>query len=63
MSGHDTFIEPVPVPGWTLHRPTCSCGWSGDIVRIRPFATDQVNEHLASETPTNIFVQPALFDL
>ena len=62
--GHRTRIEPVPVPEWTLHRPACSCGWAGDIVRTHPLAADQVDEHLADEHPnTTPVAQPALFDL
>lgn len=54
---HRTRIEEVPVPDWTLHRPRCTCGWDGDIVRTRAYATDQVTEHLAEATHE----QPALF--
>ena len=60
--GHRTQIWPVPVPEWTLHRPACSCGWEGDIVRTRPLAADQVEEHLADEHPNTDVEQPALFD-
>lgn len=60
--GHRTRIEPVPVPEWVLHRPECSCGWAGDIVRTRPLARGQVEEHLADEHPNTIPAQPALFD-
>ena len=63
--GHRTQVHPVPVPEWTLHRPVCSCGWEGDVVRTRPLAVDQVEEHLADEHPNtddNVVEQPALFD-
>lgn len=60
--GHRTTIRPVPVPEWTLHRPACSCGWAGDIVRTHPLAVDQVDEHLADFDPVPV-AQPALFDL
>lgn len=60
--GHRTTIRPVPVPEWVLHWPQCSCGWRGDIVRTRPVAQDQVDEHLAEHTDIPA-AQPALFDL
>ena len=62
--GHRTTIRPVPVPEWTLHRPVCSCGWAGDIVRTRQLAADQVEEHLADEHPStdDNVEQPTLFD-
>ena len=64
MTHHLIEIRPVPVPEWTLHWPLCICGWTGDIVRTRPLAQDQVAEHLASEHPdTTPVAQPALFDL
>lgn len=65
MSEHRITIRPVPVPEWTLHWPVCSCGWVGDVLRTRPLAADQVDEHLAEEHPedTDTAAQPALFDL
>ncbi len=60
MSGHHPDIRPVPVPDWVLYRPVCSCGWTGDIVRTRPFAEDQVDEHLAASAPQTRVEQPAL---
>jgi hypothetical protein len=59
VRSHRPDVLPVRVPEWTLHRPTCSCGWTGDTVRTRAFADDQVNEHLAATTDTAV-VQPAL---
>ncbi|RKR98979.1 hypothetical protein DFP74_6700 [Nocardiopsis sp. Huas11] len=58
---HRTRIEPVPVPEWTLHQPRCSCGWRGDLLRTRPLAADQADEHLAEEHPATETEQPALF--
>ena len=60
--GHRTTIHPVPVPEWTLHRPQCSCGWAGDIVRTRPLAVDQGEAHLADEHPNTDVEQPTLFE-
>jgi hypothetical protein len=59
---HRIEIRPVPVTAWTLHQPRCECGWSGDIVRTRPLAADQADEHLAEHHPDDDVVQPALFD-
>ena len=59
---HRTEIRPVPVPEWVLHWPVCSCGWRGDIVRTRPLAVDQADEHLTEHHPDDDVVQPALFD-
>ncbi|MGW8527025.1 hypothetical protein [Nocardiopsis sp. NPDC055824] len=59
---HRVQIRPVPVPDWVLHRPTCSCGWTGDIVRTHVLADEQVFEHL-DEHPDSSAAQAALFDL
>ncbi|MES0838350.1 hypothetical protein [Nocardiopsis tropica] len=59
MSDHRTQVRPVPVPDWVLHRPLCSCGWGGDIVRTRHLADDQVTEHLAEHPEAA--AQAALF--
>lgn len=58
MAHHLIEIRPVPVPGWVLHWPMCTCGWEGDLVRTHPLAQDQVDEHLADHSPA----QPTLFD-
>ena len=57
---HRPEVRPVPVTDWVLHRPVCSCGWGGDIVRTSRFAQDQVDEHLA-EHPEMAAAQAALF--
>ncbi|WP_157983590.1 MULTISPECIES: hypothetical protein [unclassified Nocardiopsis] len=59
MRSHRPNVRPVPVPDWVLHRPTCSCGWTGDTVRTRALADDQVHEHL-TEHHHQEAEQPAL---
>ncbi|MBB5495811.1 hypothetical protein [Nocardiopsis metallicus] len=63
MGHHLIQIRPQPVPGWVLHWPVCTCGWTGYVLRTQQMAQDQADEHLAEHLPTTSPAQPALFDL
>ena len=49
---HRTRIEQQTAGGWVYHRPRCTCGWDGDIVRTRALANDQERKHLAEFADT-----------
>ena len=62
MKHHIVSTCPVPIPDWTLHRPVCTCGWAGELVRTKKVAHEQAREYHLDEIQPQL-EQPALFDL